>query len=536
MRRPAVRDPRALAALIAGIGVVLTCLASWTLARVDANSEHRLLQEQTKQAASVLSTAVSLVEQPLATALSVQRVAGAANRVAFGQFMAPYVGDGKPFVSASLWRREGDDVRQVTTTGAAPVLAPDGPQMRSFLLGAFDAQDTTARLVTGGDRSLLAWARADRGTGFAVYAERPLPADRRASVARDSAYAGLHYAIYLDHHTDAGSLLTTDVPLDSLPMRDDAASATIQLGDTDLTLVTTARTHLGSTLSRWLPLGVLIGGLALTGIAALTGLRLARRQRDAERGEATITALYEQVEELYGRQHELFQRLQRALLPPGDLTFPELEVAAQYVSGAQGTEIGGDWYSLVPLDEHRFAFVVGDVSGRGIDTVAVMAKARFTVRAYLLDGHEPAVALEKCSRQFDIVEDGHMTTVVAGVGDIRTGEVRIASAGHPPPVLLDGGARTVDVRPGRPLGTGPSRYAQTSFCLEPGATLFCFTDGLVERRGESIDAGLARLVSTLSDAVARPVGDLVAHAVGSLRSQTAGDDIAALALRRVGAR
>jgi len=214
---------------------------------------------------------------------------------------------------------------------------------------------------------------------------------------------------------------------------------------------------------------------------------------------------------------------------------PGLEVASQYVAGAHGVEIGGDWYSVVALDEHRFGFVVGDVSGRGVDTVAVMAQARFTIRAYLLDGQEPAAALEKCSRQFDIASDGHLTTVITGVGDVHTGEIVVANAGHPLPLIVDGDVRPVQVPPGRPLGTGPARYVQSRFCLPEGATLFCFTDGLVERRGEDIDAGLGRLAATLSKAADRPVDELVAHAVATLRHADAADDIAALAIRRVGA-
>ncbi len=88
------------------------------------------------------------------------------------------------------------------------------------------------------------------------------------------------------------------------------------------------------------------------------------------------------------------------------------------------------------MGEDDFAFVVGDVSGHGIDAVAEMARARFTVRAYLVDGDSPQAALEKCSHQFDITTDGHMVTVVAGVGNRRTGELTVASAGRPAPLLV----------------------------------------------------------------------------------------------------
>ena len=98
----------------------------------------------------------------------------------------------------------------------------------------------------------------------------------------------------------------------------------------------------------------------------------------------------------------------------------------------------------------HFAFVVGDVSGRGIDAVAVMASARFTLRAYLLRGDTAATALGMCSRQFDVTADGHIATAVVGIGNWRTGEVTVANAGHCLPLLLHRRRRSVRRRRHRP--------------------------------------------------------------------------------------
>ena len=525
-----------MAALIAIAGLLLTAVATFVTARVDANSERRLLHQQTKQAAGVLSAAVMLIQEPLSTALSVEQVAAPGGEAqAFTRFIEPYVGPDQAFLTASLWQRHGDRVTQLASAGGAPALPAADAATKAYVLRAFDAKTPTARQVTVGSRTRIAWAKADPSTGFAVYAERAIPADRRAPVDRSSAYQKLDYAIYLGPHITDAALSTTDVDPASLPLRGVTERESVRFGDTVLTLVTTPREHLGSAQSQWLPVGLLIGGLLLTAIATLAGRRLARDRRDAEDDAATITTLYEQVETLYGQQRDLFERLQRALLPHAHPEIADLEIASRYVAGARGTEIGGDWYSVVALDEHRFGFVVGDVSGRGVDTVAVMAQARFTIRAYLLDGNEPAAALEKCSHQFDIATDGHLTTVITGIGDVRTGQVTIANAGHPPPLLMNGSVHPIDVPPGRPLGTGPARYRQTTFQMPPGSTLFCFTDGLVERRGESIDVGLDRLAATLAGAASRPVDELVSHAVQVLRNPEASDDIAALALRRAGA-
>ncbi|HEX2894663.1 MAG TPA: SpoIIE family protein phosphatase, partial [Marmoricola sp.] len=93
----------------------------------------------------------------------------------------------------------------------------------------------------------------------------------------------------------------------------------------------------------------------------------------------------------------------------------------------------------------------------------------------------------------------------------------------------------VDVTPGRPLGAGVGPYPLATLSMPPGATLFCFTDGLVERRGEDIDTGLARLADVLAPVADAPVDDLVAHALDRLGNQDAADDIATLAIRWTGA-
>jgi serine phosphatase RsbU (regulator of sigma subunit) len=196
-------------------------------------------------------------------------------------------------------------------------------------------------------------------------------------------------------------------------------------------------------------------------------------------------------------------------------------------------DIGGDWYSIIALDTDNFAFVVGDVSGKGIDAVAVMARARFTLRAYLLRGDRPDVALSMAAGQFDVTEDGHIVTVMVGVGNWRTGEVTVANAGHCKPLLLRGtGPVFLDVATGLPLGAGSVAYAATSFTMDSGDLLFCYTDGLIERRTEDIDVGMRRLARVVAGVAHASVAEVVAHTVQTLRSDQAEDDVAVLAFRR----
>jgi serine phosphatase RsbU (regulator of sigma subunit) len=534
-RRRSPRHPGRLVAAICAAGLLLTVLSSWAVARVDRSTEERLLELQTRQAAAVLSTAVSLIQQPMRTALDAQAAAPSTGRLAFDNVMSGQVGEeeGQFFVSASLWRAGEDGLREVASLGTEPWLEPGAPETRAFLERALTTPTTVVDHLAREDRSRIVYALADAATGFVILTERAIPANRRAPVDNDAAYSGLNYAIYLGDSTDLEHMTTTDRDPSDLPLDGLTDRVEVPFGDTVLTLVTTPRRHLGSTLSQRLPLIIFAGGLLLTAAAALVARRLVRSRADAEANTATITSLYQRVDSLYEEQRALSVRLQRALLPQANPLIPRLEVASRYVAGARGVDIGGDWYSLIPVGDDEFAFVVGDVSGHGVDAVAVMARARFTLRAYLVDGHGPAEALEKCSRQFDIVVDDHMITAVVGVGNSRTGEVRLASAGHPPPLLVtDRGRDYVETIPGPPLGIGAASYHPITLTMGPGSTLLMYTDGLVERRGESIDVGLRRLSDAVGMLDGEPVDALVEDLVSTLRHPAAADDIAVLALRR----
>ena len=530
------KHPHRAVVVIALFGIVLTALSTWGVARVDANAEERLLQVQTRQAAAVLSTAVLVIQQPLQAALDVQGLTGRRRAASlFERGFRPHVGAGEQnFISASLWRRDGSRLARVASLGAAPGQHGSGTGGQAFLGRALSSTTPVVDRVVVGEQERIAWALGDRERGYVVYAERALPADRRAPVDRDSAFAGLHYAIYIGATTSEDSLTSTDVDPGDLPLAGATHRTEVPFGDTVLTLVASPRAHLGSALSQRLPLILAVGGLLLTIAAVLIVRRLVLARGDAEASTKMVTALYERVDNVYEEQRELFVRLQRALLPQVNPEIPQMEIASRYVAGAQGVDIGGDWYSVIGIDQDRFAFVVGDVSGHGVDAVAVMAHARFTLRAYLVDGDPPELALEKCSRQFDITVDEHMITALVGVGNWRTGEIVLANAGHPPPLLVTaGGTDYVSMPVGPPLGLGPSSYKAVTVTLDTGSTLIGYTDGLIERRTEDIDAGLRRLVEVVEPNAHEPVEDLVTRVLTSMRDGDAADDIALLALRRV---
>jgi serine phosphatase RsbU (regulator of sigma subunit) len=172
-----------------------------------------------------------------------------------------------------------------------------------------------------------------------------------------------------------------------------------------------------------------------------------------------------------------------------------VDLAFRYLPGASGVDIGGDWYDVIPLDDTRFMIVVGDVSGRGVRAGAVMASLRFAIRAFASQGDSPPVILAKLTRLVDVDHDDHFATVQCAIVDVAGSTVAIASAGHPNPLLLYGDVvQFVDTPVGAPVGvTRSAVYESVSVSVPPHATLLAFTDGLFERRGESIDDGLERL-------------------------------------------
>ena len=146
---------------------------------------------------------------------------------------------------------------------------------------------------------------------------------------------------------------------------------------------------------------------------------------------------------------------------------PNLEVTSRYVSGSDGVEIGGDWYSLVSIDDHRFGFVVGDVSGKGIGAATIMARLRFTIRAYLFEGHSPEVAVDDI---LPPVRYRHGRTHVNGAGGSR--RQRIGSTGRgqrrPPGSVDHLGTNTRIPHHKARAAPGPGTQSLRERCSPPG--------------------------------------------------------------------
>ena len=237
--------------------------------------------------------------------------------------------------------------------------------------------------------------------------------------------------------------------------------------------------------------------------------------------------------QLRDREHRLEETLQRALLPQQLPDVAGFEFAARYHPLATG--VGGDFYDAVELPDGTLGLAIGDVTGKGLRAAAAMGRLRSALHAYALDSSCPAEVLTRLDRL--AVADGAMATALYLVLDPVRGQIQLSSAGHLPPLYLEGShARYVDISPALspPLGFTVETRRQMTVELAPGAALLLFTDGLVERT-HNIDEGLERLVtaSAAGRVSAAPLDELCEHLLLTLAP--AGryrDDVALLALRR----
>jgi GAF domain-containing protein/anti-sigma regulatory factor (Ser/Thr protein kinase) len=237
---------------------------------------------------------------------------------------------------------------------------------------------------------------------------------------------------------------------------------------------------------------------------------------------------------LYEREHAVAETLQRSLLPEELPDVPGAELAARYVPGAADVEVGGDWYDVIPLPGGRVGLAMGDVVSRGVRAASVMGQLRNALRAYALDGQPPAVVLERLHSLLRTLERREMATLVYMVLDTHELTYSLASAGHPPPLVLgrDGAVDLIEEGRAPPLGAvADTTYAETSGTLETGSTLLLYTDGLVERRDMWIDEGLERLTVEAAAAVGSTPDELCGRLLDALVPEGGGsDDVALLAL------
>ncbi|MEU3792816.1 SpoIIE family protein phosphatase [Streptomyces fructofermentans] len=234
---------------------------------------------------------------------------------------------------------------------------------------------------------------------------------------------------------------------------------------------------------------------------------------------------------LYGRERIAALTLQRSLLPPSPVGHERLDIAARYLPAL--SEVGGDWYDVLPLSRGRTGLIVGDVMGKGVQAAAVMGQLSTATRALARLDPSPAELLGHLDDITGSLGETIATCVYA-VCDPVKGTCALSSAGHLPPVLVrpDGTAELLEVPGGVPLGVGGVPFGTMEQELPSGSLLALYTDGLVENRTKPIDTGL----DTLTRLLLRAQGSLETTSdmlLSTLRPEP-DDDVALLLVRTLG--
>ncbi|MGI5133528.1 PP2C family protein-serine/threonine phosphatase [Streptomyces sp. CA-106110] len=248
-----------------------------------------------------------------------------------------------------------------------------------------------------------------------------------------------------------------------------------------------------------------------------------------------LQRLNEQLRRAHAKERKVAVTLQEAMMRAPDLARHH-NIAVRYLPAAKGLNVCGDWYDVADLPDGGFTVAVGDVVGHGLEAAAAMGMLRSALSAAVRALQEPAQAMEVLGLYARSVEGALATTAVKAVIDTHRRHITFSSAGHPPPILVrpDGTFVLLDQATDPPLGARPRHLPrpQAALSYSPGETLVLYTDGLIERRGEDIDAGLHRLTDVLA-AHARLEPEHVADTLLSRLGVSGGgdDDIALIVVR-----
>jgi PAS domain S-box-containing protein len=368
-------------------------------------------------------------------------------------------------------------------------------------------------LESRGSLRLAAFASADRDAQRAVEERIPWPEQR------------------VDERTSVAQVFRSGEPVLQEEVDDEQIDARLRDSDSRR-----AARRVGVRSQLFVPLIGAERPLGVVGFGFSTSGRH-YRERDVGLAEEIARRIAPALENAlrFEREAETAEALQRSLLPE---RLPELggtRLAARYVPSGEGVRIGGDWYDAIPLQDGRVVLAIGDVVGHGVRAAAAMGRLRSVLQFCALDGLDPAATLERLNAYVAALAGNDMATLLVAEYDPAREVVRYASAGHPPALLVrpDGERRFLEQVRGLPLGAADvSRYSVAETAMTPGSLLVLYTDGLIERRGDSLDEGMERLaevVRTQPDDLEQLADGLLEHLLHHERSTD--DDVAVLLLR-----
>ncbi len=238
------------------------------------------------------------------------------------------------------------------------------------------------------------------------------------------------------------------------------------------------------------------------------------------------------------RSHEIEQALtrtvQRSLLPRSLPHLTEADATARYLPAAEETQVGGDWYDVIPLPNGGAGLVIGDVEGHALEAAGIMGQLRSAVRAYAAEGHDPASVLERSNRLFSGLDSDRYATCCCMWVDLATGTAVAATAGHHGPLVSDARGRTrrMEIPVGPPLGVAPlSVYRNGDVTLAPGSMVTLFTDGMLDSRRLGAGPAVNRLAGLLSGEHSGNLEVLADRLVDGSRPERVLDDAALLLVR-----
>ena len=257
--------------------------------------------------------------------------------------------------------------------------------------------------------------------------------------------------------------------------------------------------------------------------------------------QAFLGALAAQVTQAMKRamkfqvQQTTSELLQRSLMPESIPELTNLAMGAYYEPGGSGVDVGGDWYDVMPLADGRVVVALGDVMGKGVPAAIVMGQVRSAMRAYALIDPAPSVMLGRLDTLVSSLGvPEQIVTVIYGVIDADRETIRLAVAGHPPPLLAPPTEepKVLDLVAGPPLGLSAGPWQENNLELAPDTPLLFFSDGLVETRGIELDDGIEMLrqhIGKLEHRRRNP-RELCARLAEQMRRPDGDDDVTMLAL------
>jgi serine phosphatase RsbU (regulator of sigma subunit)/integral membrane sensor domain MASE1 len=245
---------------------------------------------------------------------------------------------------------------------------------------------------------------------------------------------------------------------------------------------------------------------------------------------------------VYADEHAIAAVLQRAIMPAAAAVIPGLEIGASYRQAGTTHQIGGDWYDAMALPGQRAYLAVGDVVGHGLTAAEDMTQLRNAGRTLAIAGYQPASLLEELARVTDWATSGKFATVAAAIIEPDVSVVTYATAGHPPILIRRAKTGTVEIPPPAegpalcfPGGQDFPQYTQGQTGFDAGDIMLMYTDGLIERRGEDLEEGIARVAERLQAwQPGAPLGSLCDELIASLAAEPQLDDMCVLAVSRPG--